>query len=67
LYIHVPIYDCNKDIIRKMNFENPTIKTLDEIWMAIESFGIKREIFERSNPTYEELKDLYLLINRKKN
>jgi len=56
-----------KVIIRKMNLENPTIKTLDEIWMVIESYGIKREVFGKSNPTYEELKDLYLLINRKKN
>jgi hypothetical protein len=49
-----------------MNLENPTIKTLDEMWKVIESFGIKRAVFERSNPTYEELKNLYLLINRKK-
>ena len=40
--------------------------SLDEMWEVIESFGINRKMFERSNPSEQKIKDLYLLIKNKK-
>ena len=48
-----------------MESENVTLRTIDEMWTEIESFGIKRNVFSKSNPSYQEIKDLYLLIKRK--
>jgi len=40
--------------------------SLDEMWEVIESFGIDRKMLERSNPSEEKIRDLYLLIKNKK-
>jgi len=32
------------------------------MWKVIETFGIKRNIFEKSHPTEEEILELYCLI-----
>jgi len=46
--------------------ENPS---LEKMWKVIESYGIKRAIFENSNPTEETIMQLYEMIekNREKN
>jgi hypothetical protein len=49
-----------------MENENNNLKSLDQMWNTIENFGIKREIFEKSNPTFEQITELYLLINKVK-
>ncbi len=36
--------------------------TIDEIWNVIESYGIKRETFENSNPSEETLIQMYHMI-----
>ena len=45
------------------------IPSLEKMWKVIESYGIKREIFENSNPTEETITQLYEMIkkNREKN
>ena len=42
-----------------VNRKNPS---LEEMWRVIETFGIKRNIFEKSHPTEEEILELYCLI-----
>jgi len=42
--------------------ENPS---LDAMYMVIEGYGIKREIFEKSHPTPQDVLILYRLINEK--
>ncbi|HET6458798.1 MAG TPA: hypothetical protein VFG24_07975 [Nitrosopumilaceae archaeon] len=37
-----------------------------EMWKIIEGYGIKREMFERSNPTNQDILQLYNLIKQKK-
>lgn len=49
-----------------MENENNNLETLDQMWNTIESFGIKREIFEKRNPTIEQIRELYLLIKKVK-
>jgi hypothetical protein len=43
--------------------------SLEKMWKVIESYGIKRAIFENSNPTEETILQLYEMIlkNREKN
>jgi hypothetical protein len=41
--------------------------TLDEMWKRIEQFGIKRDMFELSNPSEEEIRELYEIIREKRN
>jgi len=40
--------------------------TLDEMWKRIERFGIKREMFEKSNPNEETIRQLYEMIREKR-
>lgn len=40
--------------------------SLEEMWKAIEDFGINRAMFEKTRPTREDLKALYLVIKGKK-
>ncbi len=40
------------------------LETLEEMWNTIEQFGINREIFEKSNPTFEQITELYHLIKK---
>jgi len=47
----------------KLNLEEIS---LDEMWEVIESYGINRKMLERSNPSEQKIKDLYLLIKNKK-
>jgi hypothetical protein len=49
-----------------MENENNNIETLDQMWNTIEHFGIKRNIFEKSNPTFEQITELYHLIKKVK-
>ncbi len=39
--------------------------SLDEMWKAIECFGINRKMLENKNLSHEEIKELYLLIKSK--
>jgi hypothetical protein len=48
-----------------MESENVTLETIDEMWNVIESFGIKRDVFSKSNPSYQDIQVLYLLIKEK--
>ncbi|HET6457880.1 MAG TPA: hypothetical protein VFG24_03250 [Nitrosopumilaceae archaeon] len=43
--------------------------SLEKMWKVIERYGIKREMFERSNPSEETILQLYQMIqkNREKN
>jgi len=38
----------------------------EEMWKVIERYGIKREMFERSRPTNQDILVLYNLIKQKK-
>jgi len=49
-----------------MEPEHVTLESIDEMWKVIESFGIKREVFKLNNPSYQEIKNLYLLIKKNK-
>lgn len=49
-----------------MENENLDKETLDQMWNTIEKFGIKRNIFEKSKPTFEQITELYHLIKRAK-
>ncbi len=49
-----------------MEPEHVTLESIDEMWKVIESFGIKREVFKLNNPSYQEIKSLYLLIKKNK-
>jgi len=49
-----------------MSKESVTLESIDEMWKEIETFGIKREIFKLSNPSYQQIRDLYLLIKKGK-
>lgn len=40
--------------------------SLEEMWKVIENFGINRAKFEKTYPTREDIKDLYLAIKEKK-
>ena len=40
--------------------------SLDEMWQEIEAVGIKRKLLEMRQPTYEEIKELYITIKRRK-
>ncbi len=40
-------------------------KPVDEMWKVIERFGIKRELYEMHKPSYQEIKNLYLVIMEK--
>ena len=42
------------------------VVSLDEMWKAIERFGIKRDMLENSNPDPKTIKDLYLAITKKR-
>ena len=46
--------------------EEVSLASIDEMWKVIENFGIKRKVFGKSNPSYQEIKELYLLIKSKK-
>lgn len=48
-----------------LEMEEVSLASIDEMWKVIENFGIKRTIFGKSNPSYQEIKDLYLLIKKK--
>jgi hypothetical protein len=37
------------------------------MWKRIEQFGIKRDMFELSNPSEEEIRELYEIIREKRN
>ncbi|HJU12971.1 MAG TPA: hypothetical protein VJ792_00760 [Candidatus Nitrosotalea sp.] len=39
--------------------------SLDEMWNVIERFGIRRETYELSKPTIQEIRNLYLAILEK--
>jgi len=47
-----------------MSKESVTLESIDEMWKTIETFGIKREVFKMSNPSYQQIRDLYLLIKK---
>ncbi len=49
----------------QMSSENLSLKSIDEMWKVIESSGIKREVFEKHNPSFAEIKDLYLFIKQR--
>lgn len=49
-----------------MEGENVSIKSIEEMWKVIESFGIKREVFQLSNPSYSQIRDLYIMIKTKR-
>jgi hypothetical protein len=36
--------------------------SLDEMWKVIEDFGVKRDLTEKSNPSREQIKEIYMLI-----
>ncbi len=38
--------------------------SLEDIWKVIERYGIKREIFQTSHPTDEDILELYRLIKK---
>jgi ferritin len=40
--------------------------SLDEMWRVIETFGIKRNIFEKSHPTEEDILKLFYFIKTSK-
>ncbi len=40
------------------------LEKLENMWDVIERFGIKRDIFEMSNPTFEQITELYHLIKK---
>ena len=46
--------------------EDVSLASIDEMWKVIENFGIKRKVFGKSNPSYQEIRELYLLIKSKK-
>ena len=48
-----------------MSSENITLKSIDEMWKVIESSGIKRAVFEKHNPSFAEIKDLYLFLKQR--
>lgn len=48
-----------------MSSENISLKSIDEMWKVIESSGIKREVFEKHNPSFAEIKDLYSFIKQR--
>ena len=50
-----------------MESKHVTLETIEEMWNAIESFGIKRDVFLKNNPSYQEIKDLYMFIKEKTN
>ncbi len=49
-----------------LKMEEVSLASIDEMWKVIENFGIKRKVFGKSNPSYQEIKELYLLIKSKK-
>ncbi len=40
--------------------------SLEEMWKAIEGYGIDRENFELTHPTEEEISNLYYMIKESK-
>ncbi len=48
-----------------MERDNTEAKSIEDMWKVIESFGIKREIYELHNPGYHEVHNLYLAIKEK--
>jgi hypothetical protein len=40
--------------------------SLEEMWKTIEGFGIERVLFEKTNPTHEDILNLYRLIRKRK-
>jgi hypothetical protein len=49
-----------------MASENVSLKTIEEMWKVIESSGIKREVFEKHEPSFAEIRDLYTLLKKRK-
>ena len=45
-----------------VNRKNPS---LEEMWRVIESIGIKREIVGQSFSTYEDVAELYYIVEKK--
>ncbi len=45
--------------------DNAKMESLEEMWEIIESFGIRRDIYELHNPGYNEVRNLYLIIKEK--
>jgi hypothetical protein len=43
---------------------NKKCPSQEEIWKLIESYGIKRDVFEMSQPTEDDLLQLYYFIKK---
>lgn len=48
-----------------MDVDGPEGEHVEDMWKVIERFGIKRELYEMHNPTYQEVRNLYLAIAEK--
>jgi hypothetical protein len=65
-HIHNAIYLPSRvQTESKMTSENISLKTIDEMWKVIESSGVSREVFSKHNPSFAEIRDLYLLLSQK--
>ena len=65
-HTHKSIYGVpGVNLSSKMSSENVSLKSIDEMWKVIESSGIKREVFEKHNPSFAEIKELYLFLKQR--
>jgi hypothetical protein len=52
-------------LFSKLLPDNRKQASSEEMWKIIESFGIKREAFRLSNPTDNDVMELYQLIKKR--
>jgi hypothetical protein len=65
-HIHLPIYVSNRvESDSQLTSENISLKVIEEMWTVIEKAGIQREVFGKHNPSFVEIRDLYLLVKQR--
>ena len=48
-----------------MRYDDCEPESLERMWQIIEGFGIRRDVYELHKPSYEEVRNLYLIIKEK--
>ena len=65
-HIQNPIYVPNGvESDSQLTSENISLKVIEEMWTVIENAGIPRAVFGKHNPSFVEIRDLYLLVKQR--